>query len=525
MHAFMRALTEIASLCAAVAALVLAASSANADDRFTVCSITINSADEIATFRKYLPESSFQFVELTEGSSAGEPGAGFGRACDRGQQCDVLVISGHFGDTYAGNFGTTFAGDTGLSLSLDEMEERSCEQSCPGILRKPLEVFLFGCKTLAKSLDDRPLPKTDLALLGKFGVPRGVAERVVEEERYKGSDTNNRRRMRFVFAGVPEVYGFSAVAPSGEHARPLLEDYFQHTGNYADHLRRLARARAQRNENREIAHAMQPSSFDQCAGLDSTDPELTRAQRICVLKNEKRTVLTRLAHIVRLLDDPEFLGYLPSIEGFFHEHPLSSFGPSEVATLRQIQQHSRARGVVVGLVNGLETPLLRLEMVRVARSIGWIGADEALKVQHDVVVRALQPPVYGEGRDVVCGIDADVLRQISIRAEDLRPGVYQDEFGLQALGCLKPADERIHVELGRSLFDKREWIAGYAAMALKEIKPAQIDVQVALAKQLARPEKAARESAAEALREMKAADPRVLAMIRATDPTFKIDWL
>jgi len=118
-----------------------------------------------------------------------------------------------------------------------------------------------------------------------------------------------------------------------------------------------------------------------------------------------------------------------------------------------------------------------------------------------------------------------VLRQISIRAEDLRPGVYQDEFGLQALGCLKPSDERIHVELGRSLFDKREWIARYAAMALKEIKPAQVDVQVALAKQLARPEKAARDSAAEALREMKAADPRVLAMIRATDPTFKIDWL
>ena len=40
-----------------------------------------------------------------------------------------------------------------------------------------------------------------------------------------------------------------------------------------------------------------------------------------------------------------------------------------------------------------------------------------------------------------------------------------------------------------------------------------------------RPAKGARESAGQALRELKAADPRVLATIRKTDPTFKIDWL
>jgi hypothetical protein len=140
-------------------------------------------------------------------------------------------------------------------------------------------------------------------------------------------------------------------------------------------------------------------------------------------------------------------------------------------------------------------------------------------------VRALQPPVFGEGRDIVCGIEADVLRQISIRAEDLEPGVYTDEFGIQALACLKPSDERIHLELSRSLFDPREWIARYAAVALKEIKPAQVDVQMALAQQLARPEAGLRECVGEALRELKAADPRVLATIRETDPTFKIDWL
>ena len=143
---------------ALVGLVVLAAASARAEQPYTVCSITINSKDEIETFRKLLPAEKFRFVELPSPNAAAaesrQPGSWFAESCETDVQCDVLVVSGHFGNTFAGNYGTTFAGTSGLTLPLEELERRSCDERCAGILRKPLEVFLFGCRTLSPGFPD-----------------------------------------------------------------------------------------------------------------------------------------------------------------------------------------------------------------------------------------------------------------------------------------------------------------------------------------------------------------------------------
>ena len=68
---------------------------------------------------------------------------------------------------------------------------------------------------------------------------------------------------------------------------------------------------------------------------------------------------------------------------------------------------------------------------------------------------------------MICGINPDVVKRMGIGAADVSPAVYRDEFGIQALGCLKPSDERVHERLARSLVDPREWIARLSAIALK----------------------------------------------------------
>ena len=72
---------------------------------------------------------------------------------------------------------------------------------------------------------------------------------------------------------------------------------------------------------------------------------------------------------------------------------------------------------------------------------------------------------------MICGIAPDVVKRMGIRAADVLPEVYRDEFGIQALGCLKPSDERIHDRLARSFLDSREWIARLTAIALKGMSP------------------------------------------------------
>jgi hypothetical protein len=74
---------------------------------------------------------------------------------------------------------------------------------------------------------------------------------------------------------------------------------------------------------------------------------------------------------------------------------------------------------------------------------------------------------------LICALQSGVVDQMQIRAEDISPEVYQHEFGIQALGCLRPSDERIHERLARSLLDPREWIARLSGLALTGMRPAE----------------------------------------------------
>src|SRR6478609_7348761 len=89
-------------------------------EKQTVCTITINSADEKEAFRRFLPEDKYQFVELVERNRKDW----LESACEAKVSCDVLVISGHHGE---GNV--------------------SCSGSCP-LFEHLKEVYLFGCNTM-----------------------------------------------------------------------------------------------------------------------------------------------------------------------------------------------------------------------------------------------------------------------------------------------------------------------------------------------------------------------------------------
>jgi hypothetical protein len=491
----------LASLCA-----LLSSAGAFAEDRFTVCSVTINSDDEIETLKRSLPGSEFQFVELTDHArmtAADGESSWLGRACRSGVRCDVLVVSGHFGNTWAGNYGTTFAGSSDATLSLEDLEQRRCDRSCPGILSDPLEVFLLGCKTLSSTADGPMLSPSDVAVLGRHRLSAASAQRIFDEARNGGDGTSSRQRMQFVFAGVPRVYGFTDVAPSGKRVAPLLESYLGSVGDYAEHLRRLKRTTSGNRSappNEALARALQPTCFAQCGGLDPEEPAYAREQQACRLEDERSPVVRRLEEIEGLLDEPGFASYLPAIDAFFRTREPASFTGAAAAALERIRGHARAQGVLAALQRDLQSPILRLEILRVARSVGWITETEALPVRRQIVKQLLQPPIYGEGRDLICGMGEEVLRRVAIRAEDVPPGVYRDEFGIQALGCLRPADERIRERLARSRSDSREWIARLAGLALERMRPVEAEVQMAVVDRIGPAGAAPRSRAVGALR-------------------------
>jgi len=160
-------------------------------EKKTVCTITVNSADEKETFRRNLPKERYQFVELVE---KGRPNW-LASSCQKGIQCDVLVVSGHF------NAGETFYSDSLQKdeyLEIDELERAACSGSCPGLFSRLKEVYLFGCESL------NPDATNYSSAYGESG----------------------RDRMRRIFSQVPVIYGFSSAAPVGPTAGMLLGKYF-----------------------------------------------------------------------------------------------------------------------------------------------------------------------------------------------------------------------------------------------------------------------------------------------------------
>jgi hypothetical protein len=110
-------------------------------EKKTVCTITVNSPDEKETLAQRLPKGQYEFVELVEKGRADW----LQSSCQKGVQCDVLVVSGHF------NAGDVFYSDrleNDEHLQVDELERASCSNSCPGLFARLKEVYLFGCESL-----------------------------------------------------------------------------------------------------------------------------------------------------------------------------------------------------------------------------------------------------------------------------------------------------------------------------------------------------------------------------------------
>src|SRR5215831_3052169 len=130
-----------ATLLAVAAILVAAWSHDAAADRRTVCTITVNSADEKEAFRRSLAPDKYRFVELVERGRADW----LASACRAGIRCDVLISSGHYDGGHEFFSDRTEAQEF---LPVDEMERVACSDSCPGLFSRLKEVYLFGCNTL-----------------------------------------------------------------------------------------------------------------------------------------------------------------------------------------------------------------------------------------------------------------------------------------------------------------------------------------------------------------------------------------
>ena len=454
----------------------------------TVCTVTINSSEEKDIFQSYLGDD-FNFVELTE-FRENEKNWFLG-ACKAGIECDILVISGHFGGS--------FFGETNYHLGLTELQRRSCQQACDGILKKPKEVFLFGCNTTAGKTPDHRTPEEYTRVLVNDGFSRRQAEQI-SAFRYSPIGQQTQDRMKQVFPNS-RIYGFHSQAPLGRKMVPRLKSYFDSIPNYKNHLGQFPT----KQENQFWSSAMKGQ------WIRSVDGNGNIENPICVLEEDK-PIYKKLTWINEVLsDNVKSLSYIPVIDIYLQEleerfNTWEGFPADELSLLESIQFNYRARERVNEL---LESPIrgiisAQVQVLNFAQRVAWYDEKTYPQKLKGLIGDIFNENLNLEQRDLICSLNVEM----NLSLEDL-PDETWNEYTIIAVGCIKPKDINVHLALVELLKDTNAEVHDIAIKTLGKIKPDDPAIHLALVELLKDTNANVRLSASWALGEIKPDDPAI----------------
>lgn len=327
----------------------------------TVCTITVNSADEKEAFRRHLPAAKYQFIELVE---RGQPDW-LASACRAAVSCDVLIISGHYDGS------NEFFSDQLEArefLPVDELERVSCSDSCTGLFARLKEVYLFGCNTL----NPQPLSSATAEIVRSL-VREGHSPQVAERHLRSlnaGHGESSRDRMRQVFKDVPVIYGFPSTAPLGPIAGSALSRYFQTTG---------PREIGQGRPSGRLVGQFSSNAMSVTQGMTDKDPHAYVRRDVCQFVDDRLSDAARLDFVHQLLQrqTAEARVHLDRIDRY-----TTTLGdparrtPEVVQALDVIARDAAARTRFLDLARDADQPAVRTRMIKVARELGWLSAEE-----------------------------------------------------------------------------------------------------------------------------------------------------
>ena len=442
-------------------------------EKMNACFVTINSSEEKHVFQQALSTGKnagkFEFHELVpeNSSESDQRGDWFEQACKKNIRCDIMVISGHFGGS--------FFGHTRYELGMDELETRSCRKDCKGFTQTPKEVFLLGCNTLASKEEDNRSAAEYLAVLIEDDIPVEQASRIVEQ-RYGAVGTSFKDSMKRVFHGVPHIYGFHSVGPSGKNIKAMLERYHSQIPDYHNHLVKVELERALalmgefekwNQQNSHLAEALKVTYFAQTSGLllpcqnladGDNDPNREILNNICKLKGGELSEKEKARHIANLLLGDDFALYLPALDSYLQ----STYQTEMLQTI--VKEHPSIKENILNLMKETRTGFGKLKIAKLALEMNILAPQDFLAIEKKTILQYLNPPVSITAKDALCSYDTyltledgdNMNRRIKIVRSDLREEHFNDTNALNALSCLSPRGKDLLKRIFDVFKDNRE---------------------------------------------------------------------
>lgn len=332
----------------------------------TVCSMTYNSNEELEIMKKYLPDSQFQFVELLPENEIVDSRNDKPAYCKKNVECDVLVISGHFGGA--------FFGKNNLTHTLEDLERASCQDECSGVFHHPKEVFLFGCNTLAGKQTDSRTPEEYVQVLIRDGFTPQQAE-LTAAFRYSPVGSTNVTRFQRIFKGVTRIGGFNTKGPTGFQIASSVDQYFKQVGpSYSKSLDQLNNFKP----DSYITKLLKNRGFEQIPGSNRS----SESPPICYLENNKSPTIDKLLWIEKNLKHESWLNVLNETGDFFNKLNTQKLSTEEVQVIQRIKSQKNWLQEIELVINQLDS------LYTVQRKL--ISFLKKMELATDVELRSLE---------------------------------------------------------------------------------------------------------------------------------------
>ena len=344
------------------------------------------------------------------------------------------MISGHFAGTefYSSRV------DADESLPVDEMQRVACSASCPGLFSKLKEVYLFGCDTLKPEATKSATPEIVKHLV-KDGEARAAAEKAARllSERYAET---NLERMRRVFRDVPVIYGFSALAPYGRVAGPMLERYFETAPPHEV---------GSGEPSATLLGLFGPSSMKVTSGMRDGDAMAAYRDDACRIHDDRLTRADKLEWIhSQLRRGPiELRMGFDGVEKFFAQASEAERHDAAFShALAGLAGDRLARHQYLGVTRDTADPALRVRMIALGRAIGWLDEpsrkSELVRMIGDLL--AANDVGFGEV-DLICELNKDRALDPALRRLKAAHAARPRTGSAAALACLGSSQSRAKV--------------------------------------------------------------------------------
>lgn len=405
----------------------------------TICSITINSKNEINVFKRNANKSD-RFIELTKFQTGlDKVGSWLENACDEQVQCDTLIISGHFAGSFFGN--------RNFELELDQLKNASCKKSCRKLFENTKEVYLFGCNTLSQKGSD--LSNLDLYFndLIRSGYNQSTADRLRRNIIYNDGTYIN--TMRSIFSNADLILGFNDKAPLGSVIENPLEKSLKNDSKTV-HFSTLLK--------KTVPH------------ISTTNGLKLNVNPFCGLEKMQESKESQL----------EWLQQAMKVN-----HKVDNSLDLKIVLYHLIQNNTQ---------QSILTHLLKSDLNEFAKRIEnfYLNTPDVLidqKINYLEILALLSPEKYKneienywlqfkissnqtqfnyQDTEKIC--TSKIHHVFSLKEKNINPKLYDNKNFLLALGCLLPQDQDIQKQLVRQLDSMDLIIANTAYYALNNYK-------------------------------------------------------